>query len=106
MIQTKDFINYKYISGLEFSDDKQNLGFLVHQATLDENRYTSHIWTYNQKNQKYKQLSDGGKEKLFKWLDNQTILYPVYKNNSGNINITSNDHWTLLNQLDINNKII
>ncbi|MDP3386523.1 MAG: S9 family peptidase [Eubacteriales bacterium] len=106
MIQIKDFTNYKCISGLEFSDDKKNLGFLVHQATLEENKYISHIWVYNQKNRDYKQLTYGGKETLFRWLDSQTILYPVFKNRSDDDIKAGVGYSTLLNQLNIDNKTV
>lgn len=105
MIQIKDFINYKYISGLEFSDDKQNLGFMVHQATLEENRYISYIWVYNQKNQICKQLTDSGKETLFRWLDNETVLYPVFQTKIG-VNKAVTNHSTELNRLNIYNKTV
>lgn len=95
MIQIKDFLNYKYISGLEFSGDKKNLGFMVHQANLEENRYISHIWVYNQKSKAYKQLTNGGKETIFKWFDNQTIIYPAQNSNS---------HETSLYKLNIDNQ--
>lgn len=63
MIDLKDICDYRFISGLKLSPNKENAGFIVHQCNMKENNYDSCIWLYNRKTSSYKQLTSYGEEK-------------------------------------------
>lgn len=71
-----DFIKYKFLSGLKYSPDNSNLGFILHKMDVDENKYLSNIYIYNIEKEKYTQLTSGDSERSFLFKDGNTVLFP------------------------------
>jgi len=75
-IKLDDFTNFRFISGLEFSNDGLHACFAVHKANLDQNDYDSNLWVYQVESGKYYQLTGLNKERAFTWLnDNEHIAF-------------------------------
>ena len=48
-LQLNDFLNYQYLSALEFAPKGQHAVFAVSKADLEENKYRSNLWLYKKK---------------------------------------------------------
>ncbi len=76
-LKLDDFIKYKFLSGINISPDGLHTGFVVHEADLEENKYLSNIYIYNNEKEDYIQLTSFNEESSFEWKDNENILFPA-----------------------------
>ncbi len=72
-ISIDEFTNIKFISRPTFSPDGKNFCFVVTTANKDKNKYVSNI--YSLKGSKVRQLTGGGKENNFVFVDKDTVLF-------------------------------
>lgn len=72
-IALDEFCNLKYLSNLEFSPDGRHLCFVVTEADKENNKYISNL--YELKGRKPVQLTAGGKERSYQFLDGDTVLF-------------------------------
>ncbi len=75
IVDIESFLQFKYLSQLEYSPDGNKLCFLVRQADKDKNDYNSQIWLYDLAAEELLQLTTGQKDGLFCWLDNHNIIF-------------------------------
>ncbi len=68
------FCSLKFVSAPEFSPEGGHFCFVVSNADKKKNKYSSYI--YELRGGKPVQLTSGGKEKSFQFLDEDTILFP------------------------------
>ena len=101
-LQLKDFLNYKFISSLEVSPDKKNVGFVVSVADYDSNSYKSNIWLMDSKSKKYSKLTSLNKERSFVWLDNNTLLFASQRDEKLKDLIESGEAWSAFYTININ----
>lgn len=73
-ITLDQFCDLKFISGLSFSPEGGHLCFTLSEADRDGNKYRSYI--YELCGRKIKQLTSGGNERGFQFLDEDTIIFP------------------------------
>lgn len=97
-----DFLDYKYLSGLELSPDKKYGAFVLHTADFEGNSYNSQIWIFNCKTNEYKRLTNQNKEKSFIWLNNDTILFPSVRDEKLKNKIDKGENWTVYYAININ----
>ncbi|MCL2377595.1 MAG: S9 family peptidase [Defluviitaleaceae bacterium] len=102
MTGIRDICEYKFISGLTFSPDGKNAGFIVHKADYAGNKYVSHIWVYNKESGKYTQLTSNGEEREFWWLDNNTLIFSGLRNAAYKEKVEQGEPWTIYYTIDIN----
>ena len=76
-IELKDFLNYRFLSGLKYAPDHSKAAFAVSIANEEENNYESRLWLYE--NGQMKQLTALGKEKAFWWLDSDRLIFPAVR---------------------------
>lgn len=76
-LKLDDFTKYKFLSGIKFSPSGKNTGFVLHQIDVDENKYLSNIYIYNEEDKKEIKLTALDEERTFIWKDNNTILFPA-----------------------------
>lgn len=100
-LKLKDFLDYKFLSGLELSPNKNYAAFAVHTMDYDENKYLSCIWIYNCITQEYRKLTTRNKEKNFIWLNNDTLLFPSLRDEKLKKKIDDGEHWTVFYAIDI-----
>ncbi len=101
-IKLRDFLDYKFLSGIELSPDKNHAAFVVHTSDYDDNKYDSTIWTYNCLTGESKKLTNMNKEKSFIWLDNTTLLFQSMRDEKLKKKTEDGEHWTVFYAIDIN----
>lgn len=101
-LKLKDFLDYKYLSNLEFSPNGENAGFVVHTTNYDDNNYQSNIWLLNNKTKKYFKLTSLNEEKSFLWIDNSTIIFPASRDAKLREKVSQGEKWTAYYSIDIN----
>ena len=74
-ISIDEFCNFRSISNLTFSPSGKSACFTVSQAREGKNDYHSCI--YVRKDGQIRQLTSGGKERGFCYLDEDTVLFPA-----------------------------
>ena len=79
-ITLDQFCDLKFISNLTYSPKGTHLCFTASQADKSGNKYTSFI--YELCGKRVKQLTSGGKETNFQFLDDDTIIFPANREES------------------------
>ena len=46
-LQLKDFLNYKFLSAVQYAPGGQKAAFVVSNCNEDENNYESRLWLYD-----------------------------------------------------------
>ncbi len=100
-LKLRDFLDYKFLSGLELSPDKNHAAFAVHTSDYDNNKYLSNIWIYDCFTYEYKKLTGMNDEKSFIWLDNDTILFPSLRDDKLKKKIEEGEQWTVFYAINI-----
>lgn len=100
-IKLNDFLNFKFISGIELSPNKKHAAFTVHTCDNDENKYISNIWVYNCLSEEYRKLTNMSNEKSFIWLDNDNILFPSLRDEKLRKKIDEGEQWTVFYAINI-----
>lgn len=100
-LKLKDFLDYKFLSGLELSPNKNYGAFIVNSADYDENKYLSNIWIYNCITREYKKLTTMNKENNLIWLDNEVILFSSLRDEKLKKKIEDGEHWTVFYAINI-----
>lgn len=72
-IEMDAFSKFQYLSQVTFSPNGKTAAFVVTNADMNGNKYESRI--YIKKGSKLIQLTNGGKESSFQFLDDSTILF-------------------------------
>lgn len=102
-LKLDSFLEYKFLSNLDFNSDGSNLAFSVSEADLEKNGYKHSIYSLNTKNKEIKKLTHSGKEKNSLWLDNNTILFSADRNEDIEEKKKIGETWTIFYALDIKN---
>ena len=77
-LELKDFADYKSLSNPTYSPDGENLAFNVHCADLENNKYNTDIFIWNNTKGIKKLTSFGDSEDLL-WKDNNTVLFKSFR---------------------------
>jgi len=75
-LQLNDFLNYKFLSAVQYAPNGQKAAFVVSNCNEEENSYESRLYLYDDK---IRQLTDLGKERGFIWLDDDRILFSAVR---------------------------
>lgn len=86
------FYNYKFLSGLTYSPDKDYAVFCISTCNVKENGYDQHLYTY--RDGCVKQLTAAAKESSFFFKDETHVVFINKK--------TSDEHNTELFEIDVN----
>lgn len=78
-LRLDDFTKYKFLSGIRFSPNGKKTGFVLHQMDLEENKYLSNIYIYNEESNSCIKLTALDEERSFIWKDDNTILFPAIR---------------------------
>ena len=100
-LKLKDFLEYKYLSGIEVSPDGRNSAFIVHKGDYEENNYNSNIWIMNNSTKEYIKLTGMNEEKSFLWLDETKILFPSMRDKKLKARVEEGENWTCFYVIDI-----
>lgn len=100
-LKLDDFLNYRFLSAVDFAPDGKNAAFVVSKANLDQNGYFSWLYLYSSETGAVRQLTSFGEEKSFVWLDGTTILFPGMRNEALKLRVQAGEPWTVLYAIDI-----
>lgn len=101
-LEINTFLNYKFLSNLDFNFSATNFAFTVTEPNLDKNNYKHSIWIYNLKDKNLKRLTHLNKEKNSIWLNDNTILFATNRNEDLEAKIKLGETWTSFYAIDIN----
>lgn len=77
-LKINDFINYKYLSNMNFSPNGEKCAFIVHQMDTDKNCYLSSIHLINSDKQ-IQNITSLDQGKSYLWKTDKSILFPSIK---------------------------
>lgn len=100
-LKLDDFLNYRFLSGVDFASDGKNAAFVVSSADLNQNGYLSRLYLYDSQTGSVRRLTSFGQEKAFVWLDNTTILFPGMRDEALKRRVEDGEPWTILYSIDI-----
>ena len=98
-IQQKDILTYKYLSDPRYNPSRTRAAFVVSTANEAENSYESRLWLYE--NGAVKQLTDLGKERGYRWLDDDRIIFPAVRSAAEKKRAESKEPFTSYYVLDL-----
>ncbi len=75
-VKLDSFLDFSYLSELMLSPGGRYAGFVRSQCDIEKNGYKSFIFVYDTAEKKCIQLTDGGKERSFIWLNDRELLFP------------------------------
>ena len=78
-LAVKDFLNYRYISRLEFAPGGKHAAFVVSRPDWDANDYRSDIYLLNAETEEIRRLTALGDAKSFRWLSDRELLFPALR---------------------------
>ncbi len=100
-IKLNDFLDYSYLSALEWAPNGQHAVFAVGKADLEENKYRSNLWLYHKDNGKLSRLTAMDQEKSAVWLDDETILFPSMRDENLKKSTEKGELWTVYYAINI-----
>lgn len=100
-LKLEDFLDYRFLSAVEFAPDGKNAAFVVSKADLEQNGYLSWLYLYSAETGAVSQLTSFGQETSFVWLDNRTILFPGIRDQALKRRVEAGEPWTVLYAIDI-----
>lgn len=74
-LNIKDFLNFNFLSNIEFSENNKNLLFVKSNQNYENNNYISDAFIYNIENNKTYKLTSVKDASLVSWLNNDTVIF-------------------------------
>ncbi|MBQ1234562.1 MAG: S9 family peptidase [Oscillospiraceae bacterium] len=91
-LKLQDFYEYKFLSGLNFSPDKKQAAFVVHNANVAANDYDSFLYLKNENG--IHKITGFGKEKSYVWEDNTHLLFAAMRTDAEKAALAGGDMST------------
>ena len=98
-VKLNDFLDYKFLSGVEYSPDGKTAAFVLSNCSEDQTKYESRIWLYDGKVRK---LTDMGAESSFTWEDENHILFSAVRSAKDKKRKEEKENFTSYYRIDIN----
>lgn len=98
-LELKDFLQYRYLSGLTWAPVGGAAAFLVKEANLDKNGYDTHIWLH--RDGKQTQLTAAGDETGLCWEDGKHILFPGLRTDADKKRRADGEQFTVFYRIGI-----
>lgn len=98
-IALDEFLNYQFLSGVEFAPGSDVAAFVVKGADVDENSYKSSIWI--RENGKVRKLTGLDKESTFIWEDPEHILFPAVRSAEERKRVEAKEIFTAYYRINI-----
>ena len=97
-LQLKDFLNYRFLSGVRYAPGGKRAAFVVANCNEEENSYESRLWMYDGQ---LRQLTDLGKEGQYVWEDETHILFPAVRSAAEQKRQKAGEQFTSFYRLDV-----
>ncbi len=101
-LKLDDFTKYKFLSGVRLSPNGKNIGFILHQMDVEENKYLSNIYIYKEEKKTEFKLTSLDEERSFIWKNNDTILFPALRNKKDKERKEKREAFTTYYEININ----
>lgn len=98
-LELKDFLQYRYLSGLTWAPGGGAAAFLEKEANLDKNGYDTHIWIH--RGGKQTQLTAAGDETGLCWEDGKHILFPDLRTDADKKRRADGEQFTVFYRIGI-----
>ena len=98
-IEQKDILTYKFFSDPRYNPAHTRAAFVVSTADETENGYESRLWLYE--NGAVRQLTDLGKERGYRWLDDDRLIFPAVRSAAEKKRAEAKDPFTSYYLLDL-----
>ncbi len=102
-LELRSFLEYKFLSNLDFNPNGRKIAFSVSESDIEKNLYKHFIYTLDTDTNEIKKLTHRGKEKNSLWLDNDTILFSSDRNEEIKEKIKNGETWSVFYALDTKN---
>ena len=102
-LHLKSFLEYKFLSNLDFNPEGKNLAFSLSESDYEKNSYKHYIYSLNTETKEVRKLTHFGKEKNSLWLNNGIILFSSDRDTDIEEKKKLGETWTLFYALDIKN---
>jgi len=102
-LHLKSFLEYKFLSNLDFNPEGKNLAFSLSESDYEKNSYKHYIYTLNMETKEVRKLTHFGKEKNSLWLNNDIILFSSDRDTNIEEKKKLGETWTLFYALDVKN---
>ena len=98
-IEQKDILSYRFLSDPRYNPTHTRAAFVVSTADEQENGYESRLWLYE--NGAVKQLTDLGKERGYRWLDDDRLVFPAVRSAAEKKRAENKEPFTTYYVLDL-----
>ena len=102
-LHLKSFLEYKFLSNLDFNPEGKNLAFSLSESDYEKNSYKHYIYSLNTETKEIRKLTHFGKEKNSLWLNNDIILFSSDRDTDIEEKKKLGETWTLFYALDVKN---
>lgn len=96
-----DLAKYKYLSGVKHSLDGKHACFVLHESSVEENKYLSNLWILDVESEKYYKLTSFDSERSFLWLDNENIIFPDVREDKDKEKLKNGEEFTQYYKINI-----
>lgn len=101
-LKLDDFTKYKFLSGIRLSPNGKNIGFVLHKMDVEENKYLSNIYIYDEEKKSEYKLTSLDEERSFIWKDNDTILFPTIRGKKDKDRREKKEEFTSYYEISLN----
>jgi len=100
-LKLEDFVNYNYLSQLSYSPDGKHAAFVISNARLEENDYTSCIYIMDTATKAVRKLTSFGKESSYIWDSADTLLFPAMRDENDRKKVAAGEELSCFYRINI-----
>ena len=93
-VKIEDILEYKFLSALTPSPNKEKCAFVVSQCHIEGNDYRSFIYVLDRKTRQVKCMTSGGQENALLWLNDSTLLFSGLRDPQLKKRVGLGEPWT------------
>ena len=101
-LRLDDFTKYKFLSGVRLSPTGKKTAFVLHQIDVDENKYLSNIYIYDEEKKSEYKLTSLDEERSFMWKDDNTIFFPAIRTKKDRERKEKKEEFTTYYEISLN----
>lgn len=101
-LKLDSFLEYKYLSNIDFNENGKFFAFTVTEANIEKNNYNNSIFLLNTETNEYKRLTQMDKERNSIWLNENKILFSSQRDEKIAEKLKIGEEWTSFYCIDIN----
>lgn len=99
IIKLKDFLDFTFLSNLSFAPDEEHGVFVASKCVEKDNAYRTNLYVTD--GEDVRQLTSHGKEQLYIWDDNETVLFANMRDEEDKKAVESGEERTCFYRISI-----